>query len=232
MSPIPNYLRTITNRYKGSITEKVASHYLKKNGFYCEKFDLFEAKLGSVKYKQKKTNELRQAFLEMKEEQFRRDKEYFQRQLEKFSHKSPPKDWKEKWLRQRVWWVKERTWEEIRKGQIKSALNQIKIVEQEYKKNIEFERTWGTHFRPIINYCKFCMVELNYQPDFIAKKGDKVFIVEVKSRTKRGVAPLGKHQKRGLVKAYNYGLTPMLLVVPIDISIKTDEPEKETIDAS
>ena len=34
-------------RAMGSITEKVASHYLKKEGFTCEKFVLFEAKLGT-----------------------------------------------------------------------------------------------------------------------------------------------------------------------------------------
>ena len=208
----------------GSITEKVASHYLKKEGFACEKFVLFEAKLGTVKYEQKKTKELRQTFLEMKEDQFRRDKEYYQRQLEKYSRKSPPKDWKETWLRERVRWLRERPWEEVRKGQIKSALNQIKIVELEYKRNIEFEGTWGAHFRPIIDYCKFCVVEVNYQPDFIAKKGDKVFIVEVKSKTKRRVAKLGEHQKKGLLKAYDYGFTPMLLVVPIKTEIDVGEP--------
>ena len=58
MSQIPNYVRLTTNRFEGSLTEKVASHYLKKEGFVCEKFVLFMNKLGSVKYEQRKNKEL------------------------------------------------------------------------------------------------------------------------------------------------------------------------------
>lgn len=216
MSQIPNYVRLTTNRYEGSITEKVASYYLKKEGFVCEKFVLFTNKLGFIRYEQKKTKELRQLFLKMKENQLKRDKEYWKRHLKEHSSKSPPKGWED---------PRKRTWAEVRKRGIKTVHNQMKAVERDYEKNIEFERIWGTHFEPIINYYFALSEEVNYEPDLIAKKGDKVFIVEVKSKTKQGLAPLGERQNKGLIKAYDYGLTPMLLVVPIDISIEIGEPK-------
>jgi len=217
MNQIPNYVRLTTNRYKGSITEEVASHYLKKKGFICEKFVLFLNKLGSVKYEQRKTKKLRQLFLEMAKGQLKTNREYWQRRLKEYSSRSPPKGWKEASLRGR-------TWAEVRKSGIKSAHNQMKAEEQHYRDNIEFEHIWGTHIEPIIDFMGF-LREVNYTPDFIARKGEAVFVVEVKSKTKQGLAPLGEHQRKGLVKAYDYGLPPMLLVVPIDISIEIGEPK-------
>ncbi len=218
MSQIPNYVRLTTNRYKGSITEKVASHYLKKEGFVCENFTFFCSKLGRLIYEQKKTEELRQLFLKEVEDQLKRNKWYWQQHLREYSSRAPPKGWKDPSIR------RGRTWAEAQKKEIEIATNQFEAGEQHYKNMLEFERLWGTHFKPIIDFLRF-LREVNYTPDFIAKKGDEVFVVEVKSKTKHGLAPLGEHQRKGLVKAYDFGLTPMLLVVPIDISIEIGDPK-------
>lgn len=211
---MPNYVKLTINQFKGSITEKVASHYLKKEGFRCEKFVNFTHLLWSIRYEQKKTKELSKLFLKRAHETMKKDKRFWKRDLEKYSSESPPKGWKD---------PRRRTWAEVRKGEIKMAQNQMKAVDRYYKENIEFERIWGTHFEHIIDYSRM-LEEVNYIPDFIAKKGDKVFIVEVKSKTKGKVAKLGEHQKKGLLKAYDYGFTPMLLVVPIKTEIDVGEP--------
>jgi hypothetical protein len=215
MNQIPNYVRLTTNRYKGSITEKVASHHLKKEGFKCEKFIIFKIQLGTIRYEQTKIGKLTNAFLKDAQKTMKENKQYWERILEKYSSESPPKGWHD---------PRGRTWAMVRKDEIKMARNQIKAVEEYFKKQLQFLDVWGTHFQPIVKYFKL-LEEVNYTPDFIAKKGNKVFILEVKSETKQGMAPLGKHQKKGLLKAYDYGFRPMLLIVPIDISIEIGEPK-------
>jgi hypothetical protein len=121
---IPTYVRLTTNRYKGSITEKVASHYLRKEGFVCEEFVLFVHRLGSVKYEQRKNRELRKLFLEIAENQLKTDREYWQRHLREYSSESPPKAWKD---------YRGRTWTEVKKMEIRMAHNQMKAVEQHYE---------------------------------------------------------------------------------------------------
>lgn len=208
-------MRLTTNRYKGSITEKVASHHLKKEGFKCEKFIIFKIQLGTIRYEQKKTGKLSNPFLKNAHKKLKEDKQYWKRYLKKYSSESPPKGWDD---------PRGRTWSEVRKDQTKMAHNQMKAVEEYFKEQLEFMDVWGTHFESIVNYFKL-LEEVNYTPDFIAKKGNKVFILEVKSGTKQGMAPLGKHQKKGLLKAYDYGFTPMLIIVPIDINIEIGEPQ-------
>jgi len=214
MSHMPNYVKLTINRFKGSITEKVASHYLKKEGFRCEKFVNFTHLIWSIRYEQKKTKELSKLFLKHAHEKMKENKRFWKRNLEEYSSKSPPKGWKD---------PRRRTWAEVRKGQIEMAHNQMKAEDRNYKENIEFERVWGTHFEHIIDYLEK-LKEVEYMPDFVAQKGDKVFIVEVKSKTKGKVAKLGEHQKKGLLKAYDYGFTPMLLVIPIKTEIDVGEP--------
>ena len=104
----------------------------------------------------------------------------------------------------------------------------MEAEERFYEENVEFERIWRTHFKPIVDFLGF-LREVNYTPDFIAKKGNKVFIVEVKSKTGRKVASLGEHQKKGLLKAYDYGFAPILLVVPIKIEMELGEPYYEDL---
>ena len=115
-----------------------------------------------------------------------------------------------------------------KKRLIKTVHEQMEAEERFYEENVEFERIWRTHFKPIVDFLGF-LREVNYTPDFIAKKGNKVFIVEVKSKTGRKVASLGEHQKKGLLKAYDYGFAPILLVVPIKIEMELGEPYYEDL---
>ena len=193
---MPNYVRLTINKLRGTMTEKAASKFLKKEGYVCGKFDLFRLRLGSIKSEQKKTQELRQLFLKWARDKLKENKEYFQRHLAKDSPEA--------------------------------ARNQIEAEERFYEENIEFERIWGAHFKPIIDFLR-SLREVNYTPDFIAKKENRVFIVEVKSKTKRKVAPLGEHQKKGLLKAYDYGFATILLVVPIEIEMELGEPYYEDL---
>lgn len=214
MNQMPNYVKLTTSRYKGSITEKVALHHLEKKGFECQNFVIFKIQLGAIRYKQK-NEKLTNSFYENALKKMQENKQYWKRILEKYSSVSPPKGWHD---------PRERTWTMVRKDQTKTAHNQIKAVEEYFNEQLEFLDCWGAHFEPIVKYLKV-LEEVNYTPDFIAKKGDKVFILEVKSETRQRVAPLGEHQKKGLLKAYDYGFTPMLLIVPIDINIKIGEPK-------
>jgi len=65
----------------------------------------------------------------------------------------------------------------------------------------------------------------HYRLDFLAKKDDKVFVVEVKSQTKGKTALFGENQRKALLKAYDFDLVPILLIVPIDISVEITEPK-------
>ena len=84
---------------------------------------------------------------------------------------------------------------------------------------------WGEYFELIRDYKKWLKEKGHYTPDFIAKKGDEVFVVEVKSQNKGTTALFGEHQKKALLKAYEFGLTPMLLIVPLDVTLEIGEPQ-------
>lgn len=218
---MPNYLRTTTNKYKGLITEKVALNYLRNKGFAC--LDFTNACLTA--------EDMGKRELEIKEyweKRIRDEKERYKRDLKEYSSKSPPKGW-QAW-RGEV----ELTWEEYRKEQLELAHRRIKAQQNHYpvlmEREIEFERIWRVHFEPIKNYSKWLREHEHYWPDFIARRGDKVFIIEVKSQTREKTSLFGEHQKKALLKAYDFGLTPMLLIVPINLNIEIGEPELREIE--
>lgn len=200
---MPNYLRTLTIKYKGSITEKIASNYLRKKGFDCESY-------GKVAY-YKKLDWEEWALLQ---------KNRSERDLKKYSSKTKPE-----------WWDKVNphlNWEKYQQDQLKSAQNRMKDVKQTYpifqKEEREFERIWGKHIKIIQKYKKWLKEYGHYRPDFVAKKGDKIFIVEVKSQSLEGKTALfGEHQQKALLKANDFGLTPILLIVPLNLNVEIGE---------
>lgn len=53
--------------------------------------------------------------------------------------------------------------------------------------------------------------------------------MEVKSQSRGKTAFFGEHQKEALLKAYDFGLTPMLLIVPLNLNIEIGEPQLKEI---
>ena len=211
MGRIPNYLRTTTNKYKGLITEKVALNYLRKRGFVCKRLEYIV---------------LMAEHLE--KHNWEQEKERYKRDLKKYSSKSPPKGFK-------AWRGEvELTWEEYRKEQIELSHQRISNLPRRVEEEREFERIWGAHLEPIKNFDRWLRGYRRYPryPDFVAKRGNKIFIVEVKSQSRGKTAFFGEHQKEALLKAYDFGLTPLLLIVPLNLNIEIEEPQLKEIEKS
>lgn len=84
--------------------------------------------------------------------------------------------------------------------------------------------------KTIKNYHKWLREQGHYVPDIIAKRGEEVFIVEVKSQSRGKLSFFGEHQKRALRKAYDFGLTPMLLIVPLNLNMEIREPQLKELE--
>lgn len=84
---------------------------------------------------------------------------------------------------------------------------------------------WSKHLESIQRYRRFC----GYIPDVVAKRGKEIFVVEVKSKTEGKVAPFRKNQKKALLQAQDYGFTPVLLIVPLDMSLEIGELHLRTL---
>lgn len=67
--------------------------------------------------------------------------------------------------------------------------------------------------------------KIGYQPDFIAKKGDNIFIIEVKTNT--GVINTSE-EFQGLIRAKAYGFVPMIvkLKVKLQLILKSKNPRR------
>jgi len=189
----------------------VALNYLRKKGFVCEEFGhvvLMAEHIEKYNWEQ--------------------EKERYERDLEKYSSKSPPKGFK-------AWRGEiEITWEEYRKERLEAARTGLNYLPRHIRTEREFERIWGAHVEAIKNYCKWLRGYRHYprSPDFVAKRGNRIFIVEVKSQSSGKTAFFGKHQKKALLKAYEFGLTPMLLIVPLSLNIEIGEPQLKNIEKS
>jgi len=146
------------------------------------------------------------------EEELRRD-------LKNYSSKSPPKAVMSQFQ------VSGKKWEEFRKEKLTITRWRLENLPKELKEEMDFLGSWEEYFEPIENYRKWLRKQGHYRPDLIAKRGTKVFIVEVKSQTKGKTALFGEHQRKALLKAYEFGLTPMLLIVPFDVTLEIGEPQ-------
>lgn len=99
-------------------------------------------------------------------------------------------------------------------------------VEKELKR---WKRIFGQQFEAFKQYLKKLKIhevgEL-YKPDLIAKKGDKIYIVEVKS-TKGAVNYLKEKWLKGFLLAKEYGFIPLL--VSFNLKIEIDNFKMEEI---
>ncbi|MCJ7632658.1 hypothetical protein MUP77_09740 [Candidatus Bathyarchaeota archaeon] len=210
MGGIPNYLRTTTNKSKGLITEKVVLDYLTKEGFLCETY-LSVAEWRKMEW----------------EDDLRYYRERFERDLKKYSSKIPPEGWKYPS-------TPTISWDEYRKEELKHAKVLMKDIEHAYpidmEEEREFERIWGPHLEQIKRYNKWLRECGDYRPDYVAKSGDEIYLVEVKSSLSEKTSLLGEHQKKALLKAYDFDMTPMLLIVPVSIDIEIGEPQLKAIE--
>ena len=209
MGRIPNYLRTTVNKCKGLITEKVVVNYLMREGFICEIY------LSVAEWRKRDW-----------EDDLRYYRQLYVRDLEKYSSEPPPEGWNSLS-------TPTMTWDEYRKEELRHAKALLRDVEHsntvEMEAEKEFERIWAPHLGKIRRYNEWLKEYGHYQPDYIAKKRNRIFVVEVKSSLSGRTPILGEHQKKALLKAYDFGITPMLLVVPIDISVEIGEPQLGTI---
>ena len=211
---IPNYLRTTTNKYKGLITEKIAKDHLRKKGFDCLDFDHLIYKI----------NEFQRANMEMnsyEEQEIKTLEDELMGDLKEFSSKSPPKTGSHVTQFQ----VSGKNWEEFRKEKLTTTQWRIENLPEELRKEIASLRYWEENFESIKSYRKWLRKHGHYRPDLIAKKEKEVFIVEVKSQKNGKTALFGEHQKKALLKACDFGLLPILLIVPIDVDIEIGEPK-------
>jgi hypothetical protein len=158
------------------------------------------------------------------EDDLRYYRQRYERDLKKYSSKIPPEGWK--YLS-----TPTMTWDEYRKEELKHAKALMKDIEHSYpidmEEEREFERIWGPHLEQIKRYNKWLRECGHYEPDYVAKSGDKIYLVEVKSSK---TSLFGEHQKKALLKAYDFGITPMLLVVSVRIDIEIGEPQLKAIE--
>ncbi|MCJ7610459.1 hypothetical protein MUP00_12485 [Candidatus Bathyarchaeota archaeon] len=210
MERIPHYLRTTINKYKGLITEKVIVNYLMREGFICEIY------LSVAEWRKRDWKD-----------DLRHHKQLYERDLKIYSSELPPEDWD--YLS-----TPTMTWDEYRKDELRHVKALMKDLEHSYlidmEEEREFEYIWGPHLEQIRKYNEWLREYGHYQPDYIAKKGDKVFLMEVKSSLSGRRALSGEHQRKALLKAYDFGIMPMLLVVPISIGVEIGEPQLQTIE--
>ena len=204
MRGTPNYLRT-TNIFKSLIAEKVVLDCLAKEGFLCEKY---------------------LTVAEWRKTEWKEDLEYcrrrYERDLKKYSSRIPPENWKYPY-------APSMTWDEYRKDELRHIRTLMKNIERTYPMDIqeeeEFERVWGPHLGQIKGYNKWLKARGDYLPDYVAKSGDTVCLVGVKSSLSKRKSLLGERQKKALQKAYDFGMKPMLLVVSISADIEVGEPQ-------
>lgn len=213
MSQIPNYLRTMTNKYKGDATEKIALNTFTKMNFTCKRY--FEAAHDFLHTGKSIDEEIRS------EERHLRS---FTEELENYRSTVPPKGLE--------WYTSPPlTWEEYRKSKLKygkwHVANVRKYISSLREKEHSAEETWGKHFENLKKYTAWLEKQKHYPrfPDFIALKEDKAYVIEVKSEVRGKRAFLGEFQKKALEKAYDFGLTPMFVTIPIDINIEIGEPK-------
>jgi len=162
---IPKYLKTVTNKFEGNVTEKVAITHLKKRGFVCQRF--FDVNHEPRKDPQELVDHL----------------ERFKKSRKKFELKFPPKGF-------RILSPPSQTWDEFRRDQLEYGKWHIENVERAIRETEDLEnllkKKWGTHLYNLAKYCKWLAEQGGRPryPDFIAKKNEEVFIVEVKSESK------------------------------------------------
>ncbi len=203
-------MRTTTSRFKNLIAEKVVLDCLTKEGFLCEIY---------------------LTVAEWRKTEWKEDVEYcrrrYERDLEKYSSKIPPENWKYPF-------TPTMTWDEYRKDELKHVRTLMKNIEHAYpmeaEEEEEFERVWGPHLGQIKRYNKWLKERGDYRPDYVAKSGDTIYLVEVKSSLAQRKSLLGERQKKALLKAYDFGMKPILLIVSIGVGIEVREPQLITID--
>jgi hypothetical protein len=207
---IPDYLRTTTNRCKNLIAERVVLDYLTKEGFLCEIY---------------------LTVAEWRKTEWKEDIEYYRRRyegdLEKYSSKIPPENWQYPF-------APIMTWDEYRKVELRHVKTLINGIEHAYPIDVEeeeeFERVWGPHLGQIKRYNKWLKARGDYRPDYVAKSGDTVYLVEVKSSLSERTPLLGERQKKALLKAYDFEMKPMLLTVSVSIDIEIGEPQLKAVE--
>ena len=201
---IPDYLRTTTNKYKGDVTEKVALNWLKNNGFVYQRF--FRVNQELERGSQELVDHLN----------------IFKQIQKKYEFKSPPEGFRIEGTE---------TWEEYRKKQLEYTQWHTENVEKAIKGRKELEtslrKKWGSHLNGLVEYCKWLDKQQGNPryPDFIVEKDGKVCVVEVKSKSEKGTAFFSKHQRKALLKACDFGLVPLLLIIPIEVDIEIGEPQ-------
>jgi hypothetical protein len=180
-------------------------HFLREQGYQCEEY-------------------IHVAIFEKKdwEQDISHQKERYQQALDDYSTDTEPHSVSLKVDGKRL------TWEEYRQyllTQVELKRQGLEFYEANKKQEQEFEHTWGQHLQQVQAYHEWLRKEGHYRPDFIAKNDQDVFIVEVKSQSDKGMAKLWDHQEHALKMAAQFDLTPMLLVVPLNIRIDVGQPQ-------
>lgn len=225
MSTIPNYLRAKTNKYKGDVAEEIALKHLERMNYECKPY--FGVSHDFVVLNSK-LKEVDKSSIDIETKKQEEHLKRFRKSLKKYRCEVPPKGLK---------WHTEPplTWEEYRERQLEYGEWHIENVKQHIKglkqRAQRIKRTWGKHLENLKKYVDWLEKYEHHPkyPDFIALKEDKVYIIEAKSQAKGKKAFFSKYQKKALLKAYDFGLTPMLLVVRVDINIEIGEPKISVI---
>jgi hypothetical protein len=217
----PKFLKVRTSQFRDYAAEKIALEFLERMNYKCTTY--FDVRNDLIVQDSKLSEISRSLFdneITYREEHLK----WFRKLMKKYHHKVPPSD-----LR----WDTgtQSTWDEYRKRQLRYGKWHIKNVE-EFIKGLKLhekriEETWGEHVENLRGYIDWLEKYEHKQkyPDFIAIKENKVYVIEVKSQTQGKSAFVSGYQKDALVKACDFGLTPLLVNVPIDISIEVGNPE-------
>jgi Holliday junction resolvase-like predicted endonuclease len=206
LEPITRFLKTATNKYKGLMTEKIAVDYLKKEGFICEIY---------VTVANWKKGDFERAI--------KYDRQHYEKELHKYASVTSPEEWNSSVSPKKMW-------DEHRKLGLRQTKILMKGLDQTYpllmEEEKEFELIWGPYLKQINRYDKWLRKYGHYWPDYVARNGDQIFLVEVKSPNMTTHRPLlPEKQMRALLKAKSFGLTPMLLVIPVKIDVKIGKPQ-------
>ena len=146
----------------------------------------------------------------------------FQESQKKYELEAPPKGYR---------FEGTKTWEEFREEQLEYTKWHIESVEEAIKRTKEHEnklrKKFGSQLNDLKKYCKWIEKQRGFprHPDFIATKNEKIYIIEVKSKSKGKTAFFSEHQRKSLLKACDFNLVPMLIEIPIDINIEIGEPQ-------
>lgn len=210
-------VKVYTNKIKERLTEYIAKNYLIIKNYLFSEYN--------------KMRFIADWDANFDENDFNEKLKRYKKEIKFYSKEKPPK-----------WWSatindKPIPWDVWRKRETESINNQIKNTYDKINERDNIKKLWGNDILDKIYNMDINLSEYGYEkfgkkyiPDFVLKKGEELFIVEVKSYSeKRGLSNFPKHQKEILNKVFDFGFKPMLVIVPIEVKceVKEGEPRLE-----